>query len=78
MVAKSRHMNICVEESDYNKIKQFADFSGKSIPAMVLDAIWSQIEHHEDLLDIAEYETDISKGTLVTHSWADVKKDAGL
>ena len=26
MSAKSKHMNIRIAESDYNKIKQFADF----------------------------------------------------
>jgi len=77
MLAKTKHMNIRVAESDYEKIKQFADFNGKSISALMLDAIWEQIEHQEDLADIAEYEREKANGTLVTVSWKDLKSGAG-
>jgi len=78
MVAKSKHMNIRVAENDYKKIKQFADFNGKSISALMLDAVWEQIEYQEDLSDIEEYEKEKESGTLVTHSWTEVRKGAGL
>ena len=78
MLAKTKHMNIRVSESDYNAIKQFADFNGKSISALMLDAVWDLMEYQEDLRDFEEYEKDKKDGTLITHSWADVKKGAGL
>ena len=77
-MAKTKHMNIRIAESDYEKIKQFADFNGKSISALMLDAVWEQIEYQDDLCDIEEYETEKAAGTLITHSWAEVKKGAGL
>jgi len=78
MVTKTKHMNIRVAESEYDKIKQFADFNGKSISALILDAVWEQIEYYEDTKDIEEYEKAKADGTLVTHSWAEVKARAGL
>ena len=74
MLTKTKHMNIRVTENDYEKIKQFADFNGKSISALMLDAIWEQIEYQEDLADIVEYEKEKENGTLVTVSWKDLKK----
>ncbi|MCL1787835.1 MAG: DUF6290 family protein [Defluviitaleaceae bacterium] len=78
MLAKTRHMNIRVAESDYKKIKQFAEFNGKSVSSLMLDAIWEQMEYQEDVADVEEYEREKANGTLVTRSWADVKKDIGL
>lgn len=71
-------MNIRVTESDYNKIKQFADFNGKSISTLMLDAIWEQIEQQEDLVDIAEYEKEKADKTLVTVPWRELKNGAGI
>jgi predicted transcriptional regulator len=78
MLAKTKHMNIRVAENDYKKIKQFADFNGKSISALMLDAIWEQIEYQEDLADIAEYEKEKANGTLTTVSWQELKSGTGL
>lgn len=78
MVVKTKQMNIRVPETDYRKIKQFADFNGKSISSLMLDAVREIIEYQEDLSDIEEYEKEKELGTLKTHSWADVKKGAGL
>jgi len=78
MLAKTKHMNIRITESEYKKIKQFADFSGKSISALMLDAIWEQMEYQEDLADIAEYEKEKANGTLTTISWQEVKSGAKL
>ena len=78
MVAKTKHMNIRIAENDYNKIKQFAEFNGKSISALMLDAVWEQMEYQEDLRDIEEYEKEKANGTLITHSWEEVRKGAGL
>ena len=71
-------MNIRVAEHDYQKIKQFADFNGKSISALMLDAIFEQIEYQEDLGDIAEYEKEKANGTLRTVSWQELKNDTEL
>jgi hypothetical protein len=71
-------MNIRIAENDYIKIKQFADFNGKSISSLMLDAVWNMIEYHDDLCDIEEYEKDKYDGTLVTCTWAEVKDSAGL
>ena len=82
MVAKTKHMDmniqVTVTESDYEAIKQFADFNGKSISALVLDAIWEQIEYWEDLKAIEEYEEEKANGTLVTYSMQEVKERLGL
>jgi uncharacterized protein (DUF1778 family) len=74
MLAKTKHVNIRVAENDYQKIKQFADFNGKSISALLLDNVLEQIETLEDQRDIKEYETNKNNGTLITHSWVTVKK----
>ena len=77
MLAKTKHMNIRIAESDYEKIKQFADFNGKSISALMLDSIWEQIEYQEDLADIVEYEKEKANGTLITVSWKNLKNGMG-
>jgi hypothetical protein len=77
-MAKTKHMNIRIAENDYIIIKQFADFNGKSISSLMLDAVWELIEYHDDLCDIEEYEKEKENGTLTTHTWAEVKKSAGL
>lgn len=78
MVAKTKCMNIDVTERDYERIKHFADVTGKSVSSLVLDAVWAQMEYHDDLRDIEEYEKQVSDGTLVTYSWSEVQKRAGL
>jgi hypothetical protein len=71
-------MNIRVAESDYEKIRRHADFTGKSISAMMLDLVWEQIEQYEDMCDIKEYEGEKASGALKTRPWAQVKKELGL
>ena len=71
-------MNIRINENDYNKIKQFADFNGKSVSALMLDSVWEKIEYQEDLEDILEYEREKSNGTLETTSWEEIKKRLSL
>ena len=78
MLAKTKHMSIRITENDYNKIKQFADFNGKSIPALMLDSVWERMEYQEDLEDILEYERQKADGTLETTSWDDIKKRLSL
>ena len=77
-MTKTKNMNIRIAEKEYETIKQFADFNGKSISALMLDAIWEQIEYWEDMKAIAEYEKEKENGTLVTYSWEDVKRELGL
>ena len=78
MLAKSKHMNIRVTASDYDKIKQFADFNGKSISALMLDSVWERMEYQEDLEDILEYERSKANGTLETTPWEDIRKRLNL
>ena len=78
MLAKTKHMNIRIAENDYNKIKQFADFNGKSISALMLDSVWERMEYQEDLEDILEYEREKASGTLETTSWEEIKKRLNL
>ena len=78
MPTKTKNMNIRISEAEYEHIKQFADFNGKTISALILDAIRDLMEYQEDLKDIEEYEKEKATGTLVTYSWEEVKKGAGL
>ena len=78
MSAKTKHMNIRIAENDYNRIKQFADFNGKSISALMLDSVWERMEYQEDLEDILEYERDKENGTLETTSWEEIRKRLDL
>ena len=77
-MAKTKNMNIRIADSDYETIKQFADFNGKSISALMLDAIWEQIEHWEDMKAVAEYEQEKANGTLVTYPLKEVMERLGL
>ena len=78
MSAKSKHMNIRISESDYSKIKKFAEFNGKSISTLMLDSVWERMEYQEDLEDILEYERQKASGTLETTSWEDIRKRLNL
>ena len=78
MLAKTKHMNIQINESDYYKIKQFADFNGKSISALLLESVWERIELQEDLEDILEYEREKANGNLETTSWEGIRKRLNL
>ena len=71
-------MNIKLADNEYETIKQFADFNGKSIPALMLDTIWEQIEYWEDMKAIAEYEREKENGTLITYSLEEVMEELGL
>jgi len=51
-------MNIHIPEIDYRKIKQYADFNGKSVSSLMLDAVKEIIECQEGLSDIEEYEKE--------------------
>ena len=77
-MSKTKNMNIRISESEYETIRQFADFNGKSISALMLDAIWEQIEYWEDMKAVAEYEREKENGTLETSSWEEVKERLGL
>ena len=78
MQTKTKNMNIRVSEDDYSLIKQLAEFSGKSISALVMDSLMEQIERLEDLKDIEEYEKEKEDGTLITYSMQEVKERLGL
>ena len=77
-MTKNINMNIQITDTEYEIIKQFADFNGKSISALMLDAIWEQIEYWEDMKAIAQYEKEKANGTLVTTPWETVKKELEL
>jgi len=77
-MTKTKNMNIRIAENEYEAIKQFAEFNGKSISALMLDAIWEQIEYWEDMKAIAEYEREKDNGTLITYSHKEVMDELGL
>ena len=77
-MTKTKNMNIRISEEEYDLIKKFADFNGKTISALILDSINEQIEHWEDSKDIEDYERDKENGTLVTYSMQEVKERLGL
>ena len=77
-MAKTKNMNIRIAESEYEVIRQFADFNGKSISALILDTIWEQIEYWEDMKAIAEYEREKENGTLETCSIKEAMEELGL
>ena len=76
-MTKTKNMNIRIAEDDYEAIKQFADFNGKSVSSLMLDAVWEQIEYWEDMKAVEEYEKEKANGTLVTVPWEQVKNDTG-
>ena len=78
MSVKTKNMNIRVNEGEYNSIKRFADFNGKTISALMLDAIREQIEYWEDLKDIDEYEKEKASGTLVTYTMQETRERLGF
>ena len=71
-MVKTKNMNIRISESEYEKIKSFADFQGESISELVLNAIRERIELWEDLRDI-KTRKDEPASTL-----AEVKERLGL
>ena len=74
----AKNMNIRITDNEYEAIKQFADFNGKTISALILDTIWEQIEYWEDMKAIAEYEQEKANGTLVTYSLKEVMEKLEL
>ena len=78
MLAKTKNMNIRISTDEYDNIKKFADFNGKTISALMLDAIREQIEYWEDVKDIEEYEKEKANGTLVTYSMQEIKERLGI
>ena len=74
-MTKTKNMNIKIAADEYETIRQFADFNGKSISALILDSIWEQIEYWEDMKTIAEYEQEKANGTLLTRSLKDVMNE---
>ena len=77
-MTKTKNMNIRIDEKEYEVLRTFADFNGKTISALMLDAVREQIEQWEDLKDIEEYEKEKASGTLETYSMQDVKERLGF
>ena len=72
MLTKTKNMNIQITESEYEKIKSFAEFQGESISELVLNAIREQMELWEDIRDIKAREGE------PTSTLAEVKQRLGL
>jgi uncharacterized protein (DUF1778 family) len=72
--SKTRTINIRATNTQYNNIKEFARFRGKSVSALLLDSVWEQIEDWEDIRD---YEVALQSNEK-SYSWDDVQKQAGL
>ena len=77
-MTKTKNMNIRITAGEYETIKQFADFNGKSMSALMLDAVREQIEYWEDMKAVAEYEREKANGILETTAWEDIRKRLNL
>ena len=77
-MSKTKNITIPIPEIEYEAIKQFAEFNGKSISALMLDAIWEQIEDWEDMKAVAEYEQEKANGTLETYPLKEVMEELWL
>ena len=77
-MTKTKNMNIRITADEYETIKRFADFNGKSMSALMLDAVWEQIEYWEDMKAVGEYEREKANGTLVTRPLEEVMQRLGL
>ena len=71
-------MNIRVNEDEYDNIKRFADFNGKTISALMLDAVREQIEYWEDLRDIEDYEKEKEKSIFISYTMQETKERLGI
>ena len=69
-----KNMVVSVSEQEYVTIKEYADFKGETISALLLNAIREQIENWEDIKDAEEV---LLKDESV-FSWTEVKERAGL
>ena len=67
-----------VSNVEYDHMKKIADFNGKTISELILDAIREHIEFWEDMKDIEEYEKEKASGNLVTYTMQEVKERLGL
>ena len=74
-MTKIKNMNIRIAADEYETIRQFADFNGKSVSTLMLDSIWEQIEYWEDMKTIAEYEKEKANGTLLTRPLKDIMSE---
>lgn len=71
---KTRMINIRATDDQYESIKDFARFQGKSVSSLLLDAVWEKIEDYEDIRDAEQ----IIAAHEETSAWDDVQKAAGL
>jgi uncharacterized protein (DUF1778 family) len=71
---KSKSINIRTTDSQYESIKELAEYRGTTISALLLDSVWNQIEDWEDIRDYAE---EMQKDEPRT-SWTEVQQQAGL
>ena len=67
-------MTIRTTEKEYDAIKKFADFHGKSVSSLVLELLYEKIEEWEDIRDAQEV-IDRNEPTI---SWEDVQKELDL
>ena len=73
-LVKSKNVNIRTTEREYDAIKRFADFHGKSISSLVLDLLYENIEDWEDIRDAKE----VINANEPFISWEEVKRKNGL
>ena len=78
MAARSKILNVRTTEDEYDEIRRFAAFQGKSITDFVLESVLEKIEDWEDTQAIREYEKDKAENRIETVSWEQVKREAGL
>jgi len=70
---KTKNINICICEEEYNDIANQAHFFGSTISEFVLEAIRERLEYLEDVRDLTNRDKNAS-----TTSNEDLKKELGL
>ncbi|MDR1068419.1 MAG: DUF6290 family protein [Clostridiales Family XIII bacterium] len=75
-VAKTKHINIRTTEQEYRAIQSLANFRGKTISSLIVDALWDQVEDWEDLRAIENYEKCHQDEPTISHDA--LMKELGL
>ena len=71
---KSKNMNICLTEKEYDVIKKFADVQGQTISALILDTLREKIEDWEDVKECEEVVKNCEKKI----SWEELQSELSL
>jgi predicted DNA-binding protein len=75
---KNKLLTIRTNENDYLKIKDFARFHGKTVSALMIDAVWEMIEDWEDLRACEDYAEAETSGSSDNISHEEFMKELGF